>query len=71
MQFALDTKINKKDILSPTHFDNDSRPTFYPTRVSLALKVGQLVLLPACLPACLQAEGYRLLKSYPKRESLE
>jgi len=64
-QFPRDTKIGKKDILSPTHFDNDSRPTFCPTRVSLALKVGRSVLRPVCL----HAKGYRLLKCYPKRES--
>jgi hypothetical protein len=66
-QFASDSKIGKKDILSPTHFDNDSRPTFCPTRVSLVLKVGQSVLL--LLPVRLHAKGYRLLKCYPKRES--
>ena len=48
-QFVRNTKTDKKDILRTTHFDNDSRPTFCPTRVSLALKVGQSVLLPACL----------------------
>jgi len=34
-QFSHDTTIDKKDILSPTHFDNDSRPTFCPTSVSI------------------------------------
>ena len=68
MQFDSDTKIGKKDILSTAHFDNDSRPPFCPTRVSLALKVGQSVLL-LLLPVRLHAKGYRLLKCYPKRES--